>query len=161
MALVVTSPNFKEGDWIPTRHTARGADISPAFQLRGIDQKAQSIAITMDDASHPLFKNYNHWCIWNLPVRNFINEGILMGAELEELGGAVQGMAYGRHCYKGPKPPFKSIHTYVFTFYILDTRIELSPESTKKELQAKIEGHVLQQAVLTGKYQSHRREQGD
>lgn len=158
MELIVTSSDFKEGNWIPTRNTARGADLSPAFQLKGIDKRAQSMAITMDDASHPLFKNYNHWVIWNVPVKKEIEGGIPKGAEVKRLGNAKQGMAYGRHCYKGPKPPFKSIHTYVFTFYILDAKIELSEGSTKKELLKKIQGHVLQQSTLSGKYQSYRKE---
>lgn len=70
--------------------------------------------------------------------------------------GAIQGIAYGRHRYKGPKPPHKLIHTYVFTIYILDSIIDLAPNSNKQELINNIEGHILQQATLSGIFQSRR-----
>jgi hypothetical protein len=70
--------------------------------------------------------------------------------------GATQGKAYGRHKYRGPKPPLKAIHNYVFTVYILDCKIELDAGSRKRDLLNKMEGHILQQATLTGKFQSRR-----
>lgn len=154
--LRVWSNAFQEGDWIPNRYSARGDDVSPDIQLEGIHPSAQSIAITLDDASHPLFPNYNHWLIWNLPVQNVIPEAVPHGKLVESLEGAMQGIGYGRHRYKGPKPPFKAIHTYVLTVYILDCKCELSFKSKKSDLLEKIEGHILQQETLSGKFQSNR-----
>jgi len=154
--LEVISESFPEGEWIPLKHTGRGKDISPSLRLDGIAQNAKSIAITMDDASHPIFPNYNHWVIWNIPVQKVIPEAIPAGRTVESLGDAIQGMAYGKNRYRGPKPPFKSIHVYVFTIYILDCKCDLPPESRKKDLLAQIDGHILQQATLSGKFQSHR-----
>lgn len=154
--LKVISKSFSEGDWIPLKHTGRGEDISPPLRLDGIVQNAKSIAITMDDASHPIFPNYNHWVIWNIPVQKVIPEAIPAGRTVESLGGAIQGMAYGKNRYRGPKPPFKSIHVYVFAVYILDCKCDLFPESRKKDLLAKIDGHILQKATLSGKFQSRR-----
>jgi len=153
----VTSTDFVEGDYIPIRYSARGEDISPPLQLDNISPEAKSIAITMDDASHPLFPNYNHWVIWNVPVQAVIPEAIPHGATLENLGNARQGIAYGRHRYKGPKPPFKSIHTYIFTVYILDSTCGLSENSHKKQLLSAMEGHILQKATLSGQFQNHRK----
>ncbi|GAU78836.1 YbhB/YbcL family Raf kinase inhibitor-like protein [Fusibacter sp. 3D3] len=154
--LKIWSEAFKEGDWIPNLYSARGEDRSPSIHLEGIHAEAQSIAITMDDASHPLFPNYNHWLIWNLPVQNSIPEAIPHGEIIENLGGAIQGRAYGRHRYKGPKPPLKTIHTYVFTVYILDCKCALSPKSRKRDLLVEMEGHILQKSTLTGHFQSRR-----
>lgn len=152
----IRSKSFDEGDWIPIRYSARGEDLSPEFLINGIAENAESIAITLDDASHPIFPNYNHWVIWNIPIQNVIPEGIPHGKLVESLGGAVQGIAYGRHRYKGPKPPLKSIHKYVFTFYVLDTKIELDPNNKKKDLLAAMSGHILQQATISGKFQSRK-----
>lgn len=113
--MLITSTAFKEGEWIPEKYTARGEDISPALHLEGIPAGTKALMITLDDASHPLFPNYNHWIIWNIPVCSDIPESIPKGEAVAALSGAVQGMAYGRHCYKGPKPPFKAIHNYTFT----------------------------------------------
>jgi Raf kinase inhibitor-like YbhB/YbcL family protein len=154
--LKVKSKAFNEGDWIPVKNSARGEDLSPDFEIEGMTKNAKSIAITLDDASHPIFPNYNHWVIWNIPVQTVISEGIAYGNTVDSLCGAMQGIAYGRHRYKGPKPPLKSIHTYVFTVYILDSKLELAAKSKKRDLLNKIEGHILQQATLSGKFQSHR-----
>ncbi|MEM5767024.1 MAG: YbhB/YbcL family Raf kinase inhibitor-like protein [Bacillota bacterium] len=154
--LKIRSNAFTEGAWIPVKHTARGEDLSPDFEISGIAPNAASIAITLDDASHPIFPNYNHWAIWNLPVQEHIPEGIPCGKLVDRLGGAVQGLAYGRNRYKGPKPPLKTIHTYVFTVYVLDSKLDLAANSRKRDLIEKMNGHVLQQATLSGKFQSRR-----
>jgi len=155
--LIVTSPSFKENDWIPTENSARGKDVSPQLQLDGLLENAESIAITLDDASHPLFPNYNHWIIWNIPVLTQIPAAIPRGEVVPFLGNAVQGIAYGKHCYKGPKPLFKAIHNYTFTIYVLDCTLLLSPKSNRKDFLHEIEGHILQKGTLTGKFQSHRK----
>lgn len=154
--LRIKSNAFGEGTWIPVKHSARGEDLSPDFEISGIDPSAKSIAITLDDASHPLFPNYNHWVIWNIPVQEIIPEGIPHGKLVDSLSGAVQGVAYGRNKYKGPKPPFKVIHTYVFTLYTLDCELDLAASSRKRDFIEKINGHVLQKATLSGKFQSRR-----
>lgn len=153
----ITSTAFKEGEWIPKEYTARGKDISPELHIHGLQKNGVSIAITMDDASHPLFPNYNHWVIWNLPVQELVPGGISKGEFVQELPGTMQGIAYGKNCYKGPKPPFKTIHTYRFTVYLLDCKLELPGTSTKADLLKAIDGHVLDQGTLCGKFQSYRK----
>ncbi len=154
--LKIRSNAFNDGMWIPVMYSARGEDLSPDFEISGIAPNAKSIAITLDDASHPIFPNYNHWVVWNIPVCEIIPEGIPSGKFVDSLGGAVQGVAYGRNRYKGPKPPLKFIHTYVFTVYILDSKLVLAASCRKRDLIANINGHVLQQATLSGKFQSRR-----
>lgn len=154
--LEVKSKAFNEGGWIPMKHSARGEDLSPCFELKNMAENAKSIAITLDDASHPIFPNYNHWLIWNIPVQAVISEGIPHGKSVNRLGGAMQGRAYGRNRYKGPKPPLKAIHSYVFTVYVLDTKLNLPANSKKRDFLAMIGGHILQQATLSGKFQSQR-----
>ena len=154
--MLITSTAFKEGEWIPEKYTGRGEDISPAMHLEGIPAGTKALMITLDDASHPLFPNYNHWIIWNIPVCSDIPEAIPKGEVVAALSGAVQGMAYGRHCYKGPKPPFKAIHNYTFTVYALSDFMDLPAASVKKEVLKQAEGLILGKASLTGKFQSHR-----
>ena len=154
--LKLTSIAFQEDGWIPVQYSARGENRSPSFELQGIATGAKSMAITLDDASHPLFPSYNHWVIWNLPVQAVIPEGIPKGKSVDRLGGAIQGIAYGRHRYKGPKPTFHSTHTYVFTVYVLDCKLDLPANRRKRDFLAAIKGHILQQAELTGKFQSRK-----
>ena len=155
----LTSPAFSEGGWIPQRHTCRGENLSPRLELSGIHSGAKSLAVTLDDASHPIFPDYNHWLIWNLPVSPVLPEGLPQGETPSSPDGAVQGLAYGKHQYAGPKPPLRFCHTYVFTVYVLDCVCDLPPSARKKDLLKAIQGHVLQQAALSGKFQSRRKEE--
>lgn len=139
-------------------HTARGKDISPEIQVSDVDEGTVTMAVTLDDASHPIFKNYNHWLIWNLPISQVVPQAMPKGESLADLNGAMQGLAYGRHCYKGPKPPLKFIHFYTFTVYTLDTRLELPAKSTRADFFKAAQGHILQKAAYTGKFQSRRTE---
>ncbi len=154
--LKIKSKAFDEGGWIPEKYTARGVDISPDFEISNIAPNAKSIAIMLDDASHPIFPNYNHWVIWNIAIQSYIPQGIPHGKCVDDLGGATQGIAYGKNKYKGPKPPFKSIHTYVFTVYTLDCTIDLDASSRKQDFLNSAASHILQQATLSGKFQSRR-----
>lgn len=148
--LTVTSPAFEEGGTIPVRYTGDGEDVSPALTLSELSPNAKSIALVMDDLDFPL-RTYNHWVIWNLPVQEAIPEAIEHGERVESLGGAVQGIGYGRHKYRGPKPPFGT-HQYVYRVFVLDTTLDLSANAGKKDLLKAMEGHVLQYGDLTGQY---------
>jgi hypothetical protein len=53
--------------------------------------------------------------------------------------------------YGGPCPP-SGTHRYFFKLYALDTTVTLSPNTTKKDLEKVMQGHILQQAELMGKY---------
>lgn len=52
---------------------------------------------------------------------------------------------FENHRYRGPKQPvfIRNIHRYVFNFYVLDSYLELDCNSRKKELLAKMQGHVV------------------
>ena len=149
--LRVTSPAFADGGLIPVEHTGFGADRSPELRLEGLYAGALSLAVILDDMGHPI-PAYNHWTIWNLPPRPVIPGGIPQGERVEALGEAVQGRGYGRNRYRGPKPPFHWSHLYHFNVYALDCVLDLPPTARKKDLLAAMEGHILQNALLTGHY---------
>ena len=139
--LTISSPSFPDGALIPVIHTGYGADQSPELVLHGLCEEAVSLAVILNDMDHPI-PAYNHWVIWNIP----------RGAQVPSLSGAIQGIGYGRHAYRGPKPPFHWSHTFQFTVYVLDTVLTLPPTARKKHLLAAMEQHILQQAVLRGHY---------
>lgn len=153
--LLLTSPTFAPGCPIPRRHTGFEADLSPALCLSGLTPEAVSLAVTMDDLDVPFTKIYSHWLIWNLPPVAELPEGIPHGQTLPELGGAVQGIGYGRHGYRGPYPPpfLRAPHRYLFQVYALDCRLELSPRIRRAALLSAMQGHILQEASLLGTFQ--------
>jgi Raf kinase inhibitor-like YbhB/YbcL family protein len=149
--LTVSTPAFEHEGLIPVQHTGHGADTSPEMHLSNIDVQAASIAVIMDDLGHPI-PAYNHWVIWNIPVMEIIPANIPHGKTVESLSGAVQGRGYGRHRYRGPKPPFNWSHRYQFNVFVLDCILDLPSKSRKRDLIGAMEGHILQQAALVGHY---------
>lgn len=154
VCLQITSPSFDNLGFIPIKHTGFGEDISPEFRITGLCDKVQSIAITMDDLDIPVIGELNHWLIWNIPKTDVIPEGLPCGEVLASYGNAIQGIGYGKHRYRGPKqPPFvKSAHRYKFTFYALDTFIDISHNSKKEQLINAINGHIVQTGYIVGLY---------
>ncbi len=151
--LKIASPSFANNGWIPDRHSAYYENVSPEIDIDGLDEGAVSLMITLDDLGHPIRPGYNHWVAWNIPPIDVLPENIPKGASIEQPVHMEQGLAYGRHCYRGPKPPFHWNHDYRFTVYALDTVLHISADSNKAAVLKAAEGHILQKGMLTGKYQ--------
>lgn len=154
--LTVTSPAFEDGGKIPVKYTGRGEDISPELRLSGIDENARTLAVVMNDIDHPI-PAYNHWLLWNIPVMEVIPEDIPHGETVAGLGDAMQGRGYGKNRYRGPKPPFNWSHRYQFDVYVLDSALNLPGSAKKRDLLAAMQGHILQQGSLTGRFRTERK----
>lgn len=145
--LVFTCPGLDNGGRFPQDLTGRGRNLSPEFRIENLSPDAKSLAVTLEDLSHPI-RNFTHWVIWNLPAADRIPPAIPAGASLPALNGAMQGIAYGFHRYAGPKPPLGSTHAYCFTLYALDCRLSLNPNTFKRGFLKSSVGHILQQGRL-------------
>lgn len=153
--LIITSTDFKAGDWIPVCCTGNGEDRSPELLVEGISDHAVSMTIILRDMGHPIFPGFPHWVAWNLPPSRCIPGGLKKGAVLEEPFHVEQGIAYGKHGYRGPKPPFHWNHDYKFIVYTLDVKLTLSPNSKAEDVLQAMNGHILQMGELMGKYQKN------
>jgi len=149
--ITVTSSSFEDLGVMPEKHTGRGADISPDLKLLQVSGHAVSIAVIMDDIDIPWAPNYTHWVIWDIPAADYIPEGIAHGEMVLELNNAKQGIAYGKHMYRGLMPPFGT-HRYMFHVFVLDSFLELDASCSKDELIKAMDGHILQYGSLTGWY---------
>ena len=149
--LKVRCPGIENGKFL-IGHTGRGADRSPELVLENLSPEAVTLAVVLEDMSHPI-KGFTHWVIWNLPVSDRIPGDIPAGKALPELGGAVQGVAYGLHRYAGPKPPKGRTHTYCFTVYTLDCALDLPSGARKKAFLRAAEGHILQSGSISGEFE--------
>ena len=92
-----------------------------------------------------------HWVIFNIPPDvNELSENIPLKETLDN--GAEQGINdSGRVGYSGPCPP-SGTHRYFFKLYALDIELGLRPGITKKQLLKAMEGHILAEGQLLGKY---------
>ena len=79
--------------------TGRGRDESPEIVLKGRDPDGASVAVTLEDMTHPLFGTMTHWLIWNIEPTDRIPSAIPHGKEVGSLS-ARQGLAYGWHRYR-------------------------------------------------------------
>ena len=131
-------------------HTGRGRDLSPELILENLSPEAVTLAVTLEDMSHPI-KDFTHWVIWNLPAADRIPGAIPAGRTV--LDGAVQGVAYGLHRYAGPKPPKGRTHTYRFTVYALDRALDLHSRARKRTFLRAAEGHILQSGSILGEFE--------
>ena len=155
--MIVTSPSFTNNGSIPVKHTGFGKDKSPEFQISAAPENTASFAIILDDLDVPWTKNFNHWIIWNIPKTQIIPEGLPAGGKITSPITATQGKAWGKNRYRGPKQPFfiKKEHRYVFYFYALDTFLDISENSNKKALQNAMQGHILAETQICGRFKRH------
>lgn len=154
--LTVTSTGFADNGYMPLQYTGYGIDQSPPLSLAGLANEAKSLSIIMVDLDIPLIREYPHWLIWDIPAITEIPAAISQGETLTDFYNAKQGVAYGKHEYKGPKPPkfLHNRHRYVFTIYALDTMLSISGNANKKELLKAMQGHIIQQDSIMGLYKN-------
>ncbi|MEE9297806.1 MAG: YbhB/YbcL family Raf kinase inhibitor-like protein [Acidimicrobiia bacterium] len=139
----LTSDAFGHEMRIPTKYTCDGDDLSPPLTISGIPTGTVTLALVVDDPDAPA-GTWDHWVAYDVPVVGLIPEGV------ESLGTSGSN-SWGRSGYGGPCPPSGS-HRYFFTVYALDARMDLEPGVEKSTLLDAIEGHVLAQATLMGRY---------
>ncbi len=152
MSLKITSI-FGNNGFIPEKYTCEGEDVNPPLKIDGIDEKAISLAIIVDDPDAPI-GTFVHWVAWNIPIINGIPDAIPKKPEIEVPIEMVQGKGgFGSVGYRGPCPPRgHGIHHYHFKIYALDSKLMLKAGASKKALEKAMKGHILQQGELIGLY---------
>lgn len=150
VTLNVTSPAFEDGAKIPAKYTADGANVSPPLNWQEIPEGAQSIVIIADDPDAPM-GTWVHWLIWNIPAGEAgIRENVPSAEALAN--GAVQGTtSFNRVGYGGPAPP-SGTHRYYFKVYAIDKQLDLAPEARKADVEKAMQGHILAQGQMMGRY---------
>ena len=147
--LTLESPAFSNGEGIPRKYGYKNENVNPPLKINGIPSNTRSLVIIMDDpdAKAAVGKVWVHWVMWNIDpstseiVESFSSSNVVQGKN-----------DFGENGYGGPAPPDKK-HTYVFKLYALDTKLDLSSKSEKKQVESIMEEHILDNAVLKGTYE--------
>jgi hypothetical protein len=150
MTIKITSSAFTEGSMIPKRYTCDAEDVSPNLAWTGVSDGTKSLALICDDPDAPM-GTWVHWVLFNLPPD--INE---LHTEIPPEKTLKNGAKHGKNDFRkfgygGPCPP-GGIHRYFFKLYALDTVINLESGITKAQLIEAMEGHILDEGQLMGKY---------
>jgi Raf kinase inhibitor-like YbhB/YbcL family protein len=150
MTIKVISPAFEEGGMIPSKYTVDGQDISPPLKWEGVPDGTKSISLISDDPDAPV-GTWVHWLMWNIPPEAMeLAENVPPDVDLPD--GSRQGITdFRRPGYGGPAPP-SGTHRYYFKIYALDIKLDLPSSSTNADLLKAMEGHILAQGQLMGKY---------
>jgi Raf kinase inhibitor-like YbhB/YbcL family protein len=92
-----------------------------------------------------------HWVLYNLPPDS---TGLPQAVTPDQLpAGTQEGVNdWKRTGYGGPCPPIGR-HRYFFKLYALDEVLPDLKQPTKKQLEAAMQGHILEQTELMGTYQ--------
>ncbi len=150
-SIELTSPAFIDGSDIPTKYTCDGEDVSPPLEWSNLPEGTKSIALIVDDPDAP-GRTFVHWVLYaispdarglpeNVPAVDITSEGAKHGRS-----------GFGRSGYGGPCPPSGS-HRYFFKLYALDSGLGLEAGADKSGLLQAMEGHILAQGQLMGRYQ--------
>jgi Raf kinase inhibitor-like YbhB/YbcL family protein len=152
MTLELVSSAFSEGDFIPAKYTGDGDNVSPPLKWTEPPATTKSFALVMDDPDAPM-GTWVHWVIYMIPPSVLeLPEG--MAKKETVLDGVRQGRNSGGSIgYDGPAPPKGKPHRYYFKLYALDDVITLKPGASKEELMKAIQGRVVEETKLMGRYQ--------
>ena len=141
--LLVKSPAFENNKRIPVKYTYDGADVNPPLTIEGVPEETKTLVLIVDDPDAPM-GTFDHWVVWNIPAATRrIEENTVPG---------IEGMSsYRKHAYGGPCPPYGT-HRYFFKVYALDTQLDLKLNSTKRDVEKAMKGHILAEGELVGLY---------
>lgn len=145
----IISSAFQEGAEIPGKYSRQGGSASPPVRIEGAPENAKSLVLIVDDPDAPVGL-FTHWLLWNIDPKT---------TEIPDKSmpkGAVQGTNdYPTLGYGGPQPP-SGTHRYYFKIFALDQRLNLLAGAKRKELDKAMNGHVIAQGQLMGRY-THRK----
>ena len=148
----ISSRAFADEGWIPVEYSVDGSGSLVPLEFADVPDGARSLALVVHDPDVPRDRrpdgNFDHWVVWNIPPEQ---SGLSNAADP---GGVVGANSRGAKEWVAPAPPpGDGPHRYYFTLYALDTLLDLASTAGRSDLEAAIEGHVLDRAVLMGKFE--------
>lgn len=152
MPLSIEVTGIRQDEEVPREFTCDGTNQSPEMKIRGIPADAKSIVLIMEDPDAPVGL-FVHWVLYNIgPGTTVIKSGMEKSINTSE--GFVQGKNdFDRIGYDGPCPPKgHGYHRYFFKLYALDSKIEIAEPVTRDKVLKAIDGKILEQTEIMGKY---------
>ena len=141
--LIISSPAFANEEFIPSKFTCDGENISPPLDIDQIPKDAKCFVLIMDDPDAP-GGTFVHWLVWNIPIKHHLKENEVHGNEGRN--------HFKQNHYGGPCPP-SGIHRYFFKLYALDSLLHLPPETNKEQLEEVMREYIIAYGELMGVYQ--------
>ncbi len=139
-----SSPAFSHGNFIPQTYTCQGEDQIVELHWSKLPENTQAVLIVMQDTDTPMGR-INHWLVTTPIASTDAGSSLsipwVSGKTINPDGG-----------YMGPCPPPDPAHRYYFRLYALSKPINVNQGFNFQEAVAKMEGLVLGEGKLMGKY---------
>lgn len=152
--LTLSSSAFKNGESIPAKYTCdASAPVSPPLSISNAPAGTKSFVLLADDPDVPkaLLPSgvFDHWALYNIPPETTaIPEGGSAGNP------GLNGAGKGEYAAPCPPPQYEpKKHRYFFKLYALDTTVEFFKQPSVSDIEAAIQGHILESAELQGTYE--------
>ena len=140
--LFVKSLVFENNSYIPSKYTCDGENVNPPLTIEQVPESTKSLVLIVDDPDAP-GGTWDHWIVWNIVPTFQVAEDSVPGTE---------GMnSFQKKSYGGPCPP-SGTHRYFFKVYALDSKLNLSQSSRKKDIEKAMQGQIIAQGQLIGLY---------
>lgn len=147
MTFKIQSSAFNEGDLIPSKYTCEEKDIFPPLSWKDAPDNTKSFVLIVDDPDAP-GGNWDHCIVFNMPeTTHQLAENMTSLPKNAEYG----KNSWGNLTYGGPCPP-SGTHRYYFKLYALDSLLNISAGASKKQIETAMQGHVLAETQLMGRY---------
>ncbi len=159
---------FWPGDYIyrnflPTKYTCDGDNISPPITIGGLPENCESVAIICD-CPDALVGTFVHWVIFNItPYLELLPENVenVLWPDIGQYGSDIQPIQgindYGVIGYVGPCPPNDRTRRYYFRRYFLDIVLEFDEAEIKQGIRKDMllevmEGHIITRSDIVWLY---------
>jgi len=144
----LTSPAFVPDGMIPPVFTCDGDNTSPELKWVHPPDAVRSFALIVDDPDAPR-GTFTHWVLFDIPAATNRLPSAARGVGVEGRND-FQHDGYGGPC----PPPNHGQHRYDFRLFALDIEtLHLKTGASRAEVEKAIQGHILDQAELMGRYE--------
>lgn len=141
--LSLSSEGFAANTLFPVLYACDGQNISPPLSWVNVPKGTESFALIVYDVTSP--KSIYQWVVFNIPtVITTFDEGMTHVPQ-----GAVVGKnSWGKTSYQGLCPPLGSIHTYSFSLYALNKKLNLTADANAYDVLNAMNDAIIQQADI-------------
>jgi hypothetical protein len=155
--LVLTSPQFRDGEPIPAYYTSDGMPDgtqapSPPLGWTTLPVDTISLVLIVEDADSPTPLPLVHAIAWGISPER-------IGLPEHGLAENVDGLLLGHNSYwkaawlPPDPPPGHGPHRYAFQLFALATAPDLGKHPGRRSLVAALKGNVLARGLLIGTYE--------
>jgi Raf kinase inhibitor-like YbhB/YbcL family protein len=149
----LSSTSFEDGGILPNKYSQNVPNfVSPELEWKNVPAGVVSYALIVHDtdtAPRKGLMDITHWLVLSIPgTMTSLPEGYgVATATLPD--GTVQGKnARGTPGFLGPGAGAAGpYHHYVFELFALDSKLTVTPDTTRAELLAAMDGHILAKGI--------------